>query len=309
MVGVRLLAVTVLLGACSGDVAPPPLGKVTVLAEHQAPWGIAVDGTSVYWTNMNLGTVMKVPIDGGDVVTLASGQQQPSEIVVDETSVYWINEADIGSMNGAVMKVPLEGGTPAVVYQGSPLSLAIDGGTLYWGALASAGSDTIMQLPAGSDQPETLIMGLSVPNAIAVRNGVVYFSNFGDMTIYKGPVQGRYGTSLCSAGTSGVVEGFAVTDTDVYWTTGEYTTLQKVSVDGGTPVSLTSESRELDGIAVDRQFVYVTSPGTETLFKLSLGGGQSATVAVGQNYPWRVVVDETSAYWIADGGISKVTPK
>jgi hypothetical protein len=46
---------------------------------------MAVDATSVYWTNYISGTVMKVGIGGVTPTTLASGQDTPSSIAVDAT--------------------------------------------------------------------------------------------------------------------------------------------------------------------------------------------------------------------------------
>jgi hypothetical protein len=80
----------------------------------ELPRGIAVDATSVYWTNeYSSGTVMKVPTGGGTPTTLASGQSYPQGIAVDATSVYWTND-----ISGTVMKVPTGGGTPTTLASG-----------------------------------------------------------------------------------------------------------------------------------------------------------------------------------------------
>jgi hypothetical protein len=85
--------------------APVGGGAVTTLATGQnSPSGITFDGTSVYWTNVGGGgSVMKVGIDGGAPVTLASSPVATTSpvagsILVDETSVYWAG-------SGAIMKV------------------------------------------------------------------------------------------------------------------------------------------------------------------------------------------------------------
>jgi DNA-binding beta-propeller fold protein YncE len=78
--------------------APLAGGAATILASSQDhPYGIAPDGTSVYWANQG-GEVMKVPLAGGTPTTLAAGQSTPMGVAVDATSVYWTNTGGGGSV-------------------------------------------------------------------------------------------------------------------------------------------------------------------------------------------------------------------
>jgi hypothetical protein len=62
-------------------------GGTTTLASG-FPFGVAVDATDVYWTDLMAGTVMKIATDGGPAFTLASGLSGPVEVAVDATGVY-----------------------------------------------------------------------------------------------------------------------------------------------------------------------------------------------------------------------------
>jgi hypothetical protein len=67
---VALGVAMVLGGGCwSSDSTTMP----TTLASGHWPGPIAVDATSVYWANLDDGTVMKVGLGGGTPTTLGSG--------------------------------------------------------------------------------------------------------------------------------------------------------------------------------------------------------------------------------------------
>ncbi len=75
---------------------------VTTLASGMArPWGIAVDATDVYFTNLNGGTVMKVSKSGGDPIVIAANLSSPFGIAVDATNVYFTSSGD-----GRVLRAP-----------------------------------------------------------------------------------------------------------------------------------------------------------------------------------------------------------
>jgi hypothetical protein len=90
--------------------------------------GIAIDSQNVYATSIapNGGVVIKVPLDGGAVTTLAYGNGS-GDVHVDATSVYFI-----GYPNG-IVKVPIGGGVPATLAPGAqPEALAIDAANVYF---------------------------------------------------------------------------------------------------------------------------------------------------------------------------------
>lgn len=90
---------------------------------------------------------MRMPLDGGAPITMASGQSHPINIAMDTASVYWANQDD-----GAVVKLPLAGGTPSTLVSGQPSiqALAVDATTIYWTTLGTPENDyqdgTVMKL-------------------------------------------------------------------------------------------------------------------------------------------------------------------
>jgi hypothetical protein len=79
-----------------------PAGCAQVLAENQAdPSSVAVDGARVYWTNQGTfdgvgnyqhdGSVVAMPLEGGELVVLAAGQTFPQSLTLAGGYAYWID--------------------------------------------------------------------------------------------------------------------------------------------------------------------------------------------------------------------------
>src|SRR5580658_8115770 len=136
-------------GGAPADAGPPPFagGQTNAFA-------IAVDTTSVYWTEaLDGGAIVKMPVAGGAPTTLASGQKDPYGIAVDATNVYWVNHA-----GGTVVMVPIAGGSPTTVAsaQGAPWGIAVDATNIYW---TNQTGGSVVSVPIAGGTPTTLASG------------------------------------------------------------------------------------------------------------------------------------------------------
>jgi hypothetical protein len=181
-----IVAKTSLDGGITTRLASQPIGGAGF---GDGPQGIAVDGTHAYWTvpgsctgqNSCTGTILRVPLVGGEVETIASVQAYPEFIAVDSTRVYWSNY-EIATL----MSAPKDGGTPVTLASGAgnPESevIAVDATSLYW---TTAEGGTVMKVPLGGGAATTLASGQMNPAGIAVDDTSVYWTNFTGGTVMK----------------------------------------------------------------------------------------------------------------------------
>ena len=134
---------------------------------------MAVAGSYVYWVNSAygsvIGTVKKAPVDGGRVITLATGGQDATSVTVDGTNVYWIdNENDTDFGVGMVNKVPIGGGKSATLAfrQDSSTSVAVNGTHVYW--VNEDYDGTVKRVPIGGGRVTILARGQNSPASLAV---------------------------------------------------------------------------------------------------------------------------------------------
>lgn len=267
---------------CSGW-RPRSRQASTLAFGQNNPWAIAVDSTSVYWTNsIDNGSVMKVPLGGGPSITLASAQTEVAGIAVDSTSVYWVNSGN--GTNGTVMKIPLDGGalTTLASGQSDPKGITVDGASIYWTNTSGEGNGngTVMKTP--------------------LDGGTI-------STLASVPPNNPYGSVLGGQ--------IAVDGTSAYWTGGtDGRSVMKVPLGGGTATTLASGQSYPFGIVTDATSLYWTDQGPTaafpggfptppppanagTVMKAPLGGGTATTLACGQSDPSGIAVDGMSVYW------------
>lgn len=274
---------------------------------------VAVDDTSVYWTDFVDDTVKAANKSGNGELHLVGTGNGAHGITVASGDVYW---TDFGS--GKIARATVDEGPMDVIASGQlgASDVAVLGSDVYW---TTYDGDTVARLH-GSPVPEILAQGGAAYTSITTDGNSVFWA--GQVDITSGDIH-RYDpatetiTSLIE-GLSGAPWSVSTDGVNVYFigvsATGQ-TTISSMPVGGGAAVPLAavpSDPAACPGggcqgdVRTDGVFVYFTSDITDGFVrKVPVGGGDPVVIADHQAQPYGLAVDATCVYWgnFADGTV------
>jgi hypothetical protein len=120
-------------------------------------------------------------LDGTGLIPLGSGFTTPNNVAANSSEVFFTTWV----ANGAVMRVPIGGGTPPTFFaknQNQANDIAIDGENVYWTVY---GSGTVLRQSLAGGPPLTLASGQTQPQEIALDANNIYWTSSVDGTVMQ----------------------------------------------------------------------------------------------------------------------------
>ena len=138
---------------------------------------LVVDDTNVYFADGVEGAIVAVPKKGGSSRTVVANRPLPRQVVVDDTHVYWVEEE-----SESLWCAPKTGGSARRVAQDFAgfRGLAADGRSLWWiNESPMEGSTHILAVPKEGGEPRVAVATAAAADAIASDGARAYWEHDG----------------------------------------------------------------------------------------------------------------------------------
>ena len=234
-----------------------------IVKDMDSPRGLASDGTLLFWVNEGDGKVMVAKKDGTGMVSLASSKGQPSGVSVDATHVYWADN----NVGGGIWRVGKNGkGLKELIKkQAAPWKTVLDSKHIFW---TNTGSGTIGRAEKDGTNPKVMALGQGDPRAIALDNANVYWTNALDKgKVLSLPKAAPGGKVVVLAQNQGKPLSLLVLGSTLWWANFKDGTLMLGSTKGGSPKILVSGFKLPFSLAADSKAVYIATLDNATNVK------------------------------------------
>jgi hypothetical protein len=232
---------------------------------------MALDATHAYFVGGIRGTVMKMPKEGGPMVTIVTDEKEPTSVAVDSSGVYWGNWSSYDTApvaDGSIVRSDSDGAnvTPLAESLIYVRGIALDADNVYW----VSADETLYRLPKTGGTSVAIATGLYDPSGPVIDEDGIYVR-----------VRNRPDDPM---GEDSIV---------------------RANRDGGDTEVLVSERYGIGGIDVHAGFVYYTRSGgfvscdrpSGVVRRVSTAGGNPVDLAVEQSDPASLAVNQTGVYW------------
>jgi virginiamycin B lyase len=199
-----------------------------------APRGVAIDGSFVYWTNADAtGSIGRANLDGtSPSQTFVTTAGPPQGLAVDNNFIFWTQVVSAaGEIGRARLSSP---GTPNqsfVPTDTSPCGVASDADENYWANGGTPGS--LGDSHGGAEPEQDFITQTSNPCGVARADGFVYWTNRSANSIGRAEQDGSEPVQdFIPLSTTTAPCGVAVDGQHIYWTTAS-NAIGRADLDGG----------------------------------------------------------------------------